>query len=192
MYATAEAPEKSSLRRIAQRIAARIGADVEPKADSRGCPAPLLHADAPELCGLDPPELTAGDANRSACRILAEAGMASGQPDLATDLEIELSELLERPIEAPVASCHIVMLNVGSHPPLTAGFADPLGGSTVEPEPPRVLDRRHRRASGRHSTRPAGHAAIQALVDPPTGSTGGVGQDKQDGLSPPRSLDAPE
>ena len=96
--ATAEAAKKSSLRRIAQRITTRVGADVKPKADSRGCPAPLLDADAPELCALDPPELTPGDPNRPTRRILAEAGMASGQPDLAPDLEIELPELLERPI----------------------------------------------------------------------------------------------
>ena len=155
----------------------RVGPDVKSKADSGRGPAPLLDTDAAQLRALDPPELAARDTYGGPGGVLADAGVAPSQSYLAANLMIELPELLEGSIQPAISSCHSLMVDAPSHPPITWEMV----GNLRLAGPAQRLNRRRKErvrspsmapaaALRRRLTRQSGQAAGRPSVDPPGGS----------------------
>jgi hypothetical protein len=115
----AETPKEASLWGITQRITIGVGPDVQSEAYRGGGSAPLLDADAAQLRPFDPSELAARDTDGGPGGVLAYAGVAPSQSYLAADLVIQLPELREGPIQPAISSCHVIMVDARSHPPIS-------------------------------------------------------------------------
>ena len=160
-----ESPEETSLRQVAQRIAIRIRPDVEPKADSGGGSAPLVNTHAAQFRAFDPPELASRDADRRPCRVLAHAGIAPSEPDLAADLMVELPELLKGSIQPAISARHVAIVDARSP-------ADYLGiACTLRLAPP--AHRVNRRSKDRTGRRQGRQRRLWTTPDPVIGSGSG-------------------